>query len=36
MDMVVQDLSTLDIKLLPLDLVAKQLDQLEAKLEVIS
>lgn len=36
MDMVVQYLSTLDINLLPLDLVAKKLDRLEAELEIIS
>jgi hypothetical protein len=36
MDMVVQYLSTLDITLLPLDLVAKKLDRLEAELEIIS
>jgi len=36
MDMVVQYLSTLDINLLPLNLVAKKLDQLEAELEIIS
>jgi hypothetical protein len=35
MDMVVQYLSTLDINLLPLDLVAKNLDWLEAELEII-
>ena len=36
MDKVVQYLSTLDINLLPLDLVAKKLDQLEAELEILS
>src|ERR1700683_1016804 len=36
MDMVAQYLSTLDINLLPLDLVAKKLDWLEAELEIIS
>ena len=35
MDMVVQYLSTLDINLLLLDLVAKKLDRLEAELEII-
>ena len=36
MDKVVQYLSTLDINLLPLDLVAKKLDRLEAELEILS
>jgi len=36
MDKVVQYLSTLDINLLPLDLVAKKLDWLEAELEILS
>ena len=35
MDMVVQYLSTLDINFLPLDLVAKKFNQLEAELEII-
>jgi hypothetical protein len=34
MDKVVQYLSALDINLLPLDLVAKKLDWLEAELEI--
>jgi hypothetical protein len=33
--MVVQYLSALDINALPLDLVAKKLDQLEAELEIL-
>lgn len=36
MDAVIQYLSALDINLLPLGLVAKKLDQLEAELEIIS
>jgi hypothetical protein len=36
MDKVVQYLSTLDINLLPFDLVAKKLDRLEAELEILS
>jgi hypothetical protein len=36
MDLVVQYLSTLDLNSLPLDLVAKKLDRLEAELETLS
>jgi hypothetical protein len=36
MDLVVQYLSALDLNLLPLDLGAKKLDQLEAELEILS
>ena len=36
MDKVVQYLSALDINSLPLDLVAKKLDRLEAELEILS
>jgi len=35
MDMVVQYLPALDINALPLDLMAKKLDQLEAELEIL-
>ena len=36
MDLVVQYLFALDLNLLPLDLVAKKLDRLEAELEILS
>jgi hypothetical protein len=35
MDIIIKYLSTLDVKSLPLDLVVKKLDQLEAELEIL-